>query len=366
MNTPQNRKKVAIVVFATDAKGEVFQEDTHTIAIGRTWAHIRLRRALEPGAIAIIFNKESGNQAEFVMESRPADHEARLRLRDYTVDVWDMDTGEADEHAPDLRPQMHLECARCATLEIVGLEEYQIEALEKTGRLQRYCPECATDTEWSRPGEAKAQPAVSPPPAVAAAPVPAADPPPKAPAAPASTSAPPKPAVAPPAPAKPPAPRAAPTHSRPVPPAAMPPASRPVPPAAMPPAAARPVPPPPVPAAPAPPSAPPPVASPQMPQAPHAAPELNGAERRTSRRIYIKTRARIRRASASSAEVVEPVNVSRGGICFRSRASYDLDEVIWVAMHFREDEGDPLETPSRIVRVSPGADQGRSYGVQFL
>ena len=97
---------------------------------------------------------------------------------------------------------------------------------------------------------------------------------------------------------------------------------------------------------------------------PSAEPEIPWSERRTARRIYVRTQARIRRPSSS--EVVAPVNVSRGGIGFESRASYELDEVIWVAMHFREG-AEHLETPSRIVRVSPGAKGDRySYGVKFV
>ena len=94
-----------------------------------------------------------------------------------------------------------------------------------------------------------------------------------------------------------------------------------------------------------------------------AEPEIPWSERRTARRIYVRTQARVRRPSSS--EVVAPVNVSRGGICFESRASYELGEVVWVAMHFRED-AQHLETPSRIVRVSPGAKgDAYSYGVKF-
>ena len=77
----------------------------------------------------------------------------------------------------------------------------------------------------------------------------------------------------------------------------------------------------------------------------------------------MRTQARVRRPTSS--EVVAPVNVSRGGICFESRSSYELDEVVWVAMHFHEG-AEHLETPSRIVRVSPGAKgDAYSYGVKF-
>ncbi len=77
----------------------------------------------------------------------------------------------------------------------------------------------------------------------------------------------------------------------------------------------------------------------------------------------MKTTARIRRATTQGTEIVAPVNVSRGGIAYESRLSYELEEVIFVAMHYREG-GELLETPGRIVRVSPGG-QNFGYGVRF-
>jgi len=114
---------------------------------------------------------------------------------------------------------------------------------------------------------------------------------------------------------------------------------------------------------------PPPAATPQpQPEASLTEQLLHAGqpvpERRASKRIFIKTRARIRRAS--SAEIVEPINVSRGGICFQSRASYELDEVVWVAMHYRDGDSHPMETTSRVVRISRGApNQPPAYGISF-
>ncbi len=115
------------------------------------------------------------------------------------------------------------------------------------------------------------------------------------------------------------------------------------------------------PPAPEPPPPPPPAPEPAAPAAPEA-PVLTGAERRTSKRIQMKTTARIRRASGGM-EVLAPQNVSRGGIAFTSRGSYELDEAIFVAMHYRPG-GEVLETPGVIVRVSQ-QKAGFGYGVRF-
>lgn len=90
--------------------------------------------------------------------------------------------------------------------------------------------------------------------------------------------------------------------------------------------------------------------------------EPTGAERRTSRRIQMKTKIRVRYSNA--AEIVEPINVSKGGISFESLRSYALHEIIFVTMHYQP-ETDQMETRSIIVRAAPKQDV-TSYGVKFL
>jgi hypothetical protein len=119
-------------------------------------------------------------------------------------------------------------------------------------------------------------------------------------------------------------------------------------------------------------------AAPSAPIAPPAAPlavpaggeaPAEGAERRRSRRIQMRTRARIRRQSDGSAEVLEPVNVSRGGIGFRSSRLYALHEKISVNMHFQpnQPESEISESRGMIVRaVAETGTQLYSYGVKFL
>lgn len=115
----------------------------------------------------------------------------------------------------------------------------------------------------------------------------------------------------------------------------------------------------------------PPIVPPAAPSAAPAAGEvpLEGAERRTARRIQMRTRARIRRESDGTAEVLEPVNVSRGGIGFRSSRLYALHEKISVNMHYqpKQPESDISESRGMIVRaVAEAGTQSYSYGVKFL
>jgi len=100
--------------------------------------------------------------------------------------------------------------------------------------------------------------------------------------------------------------------------------------------------------------------------APVAVPELTGKERRTSRRIQMKTRARVRRESDNLTEILEPVNVSRGGIGFLSPKRFALHETVWITMHYQADSTE-METKAIIVRAAPiAASVDFSYGVKFL
>ena len=87
-------------------------------------------------------------------------------------------------------------------------------------------------------------------------------------------------------------------------------------------------------------------------------------DRRTTRRLHVRTRARIRRPDL--VEILEPINVSRRGLCFESDYSYELNSMVWVALHYQEDMPDLLETPSRVVRIIPRENGAPvRYGVHF-
>lgn len=87
-----------------------------------------------------------------------------------------------------------------------------------------------------------------------------------------------------------------------------------------------------------------------------------GAERRTSRRIQMKTKIRVRYGKAM--ELIEPINVSKGGVGFESDRTYPLHEIVFVTMHYQPGT-DQMETRSIIVRAAP-KEEVTSYGVKFL
>ena len=154
MAEKEHEQRIPVQVLRDDPQGG-FQEDTVTTVVSRIWVRVRLRHNLDPGADVVVLNKQNGYHAEFLMDSKPAPHEAKLLLRDHSVDIWQLDFGLPPEPAPDLRRRMHLVCVACQTRETVAIEEYEIEKLERTGRLSRNCPQCAADTEWEKESVAR-------------------------------------------------------------------------------------------------------------------------------------------------------------------------------------------------------------------
>jgi len=310
-------EKIPITVYGSDTKGEMFVEDTTTVLLAREYILVPIRKRIPPGSEVIVFNKTNGNQAEFLVEEQDGAGVYRARLRDLSVDVWERDFGTVPDPIPDLRPRLHLICKNCGTQESVRLEPEDYAQAVAGEVLWRHCAQCVEETDWQaadwlaeqrrlaevRREEQRLAATLAAPSAIHAAPLPIATPP----------------QPHPPAPAAPPPPPPAP-EPEPVPPE------------------------------------PPPAAERAKPA------EINWAERRSSRRIQMKTRARVRRPDNRS-EIVAPLNVSRGGIAFESTQKYSLDDRIQVALHYREGE-QALETLGSIVRVS-SRGQTAEYGVKF-
>lgn len=91
-------------------------------------------------------------------------------------------------------------------------------------------------------------------------------------------------------------------------------------------------------------------------------------DNRRGRRIQLRTLIRVRRESGTQAEVLQPVDVSRGGVSFQSVQEYKVSEVVYIALHYNPKQpNDALETGARIVRIERLPQwEAFEYGVQFL
>jgi Tfp pilus assembly protein PilZ len=86
-------------------------------------------------------------------------------------------------------------------------------------------------------------------------------------------------------------------------------------------------------------------------------------ERRKTRRLQLSMRLQVRKA-AGQTEIVQTMDVSRGGICFFSKQAYAVGEQVSIILPFGQEKA-PVETPGRVVwvREAPG---GALYGVTYV
>ncbi len=93
-----------------------------------------------------------------------------------------------------------------------------------------------------------------------------------------------------------------------------------------------------------------------------ASTSLGHDERRKTRRMRLTMRVQLSRANGNR-ETVQTLDVSKGGLCFRSKEAYEVGERISFLLPHRQDKG-PAETKGLIVRSSRLAG-GWLYGVAF-
>ena len=89
---------------------------------------------------------------------------------------------------------------------------------------------------------------------------------------------------------------------------------------------------------------------------------------RTRQRIRIELLARIRQISGSrsNSEITRTLDVSRNGLLFRTRESYDAAKPVWVTMPFVENAlAQDLEFPASVVRMLPQRDGSHEIALQF-
>ena len=93
-------------------------------------------------------------------------------------------------------------------------------------------------------------------------------------------------------------------------------------------------------------------------------PVATGIKRRRSRRITMRKAKACMDMPGSKPEVVELINVSRGGICFRSQSIYPVGASIKVAAPYTEGSTN-LFVSGRIVRVQRDSWGDGVYGVEY-
>lgn len=148
-------KAVPILLIGSDSEGRVFTEQTRTVVLSQHGAGVVSRHKLSAEEELVVRSLESGQEAEarIVGEIASDDsiHTYGLAFIDESLDFWK----EEFPPAPPLeeRPlELILECGGCGAEVTLLNGDYEFDVCAIHGGLVKYCPDCGFPTVWRKRG----------------------------------------------------------------------------------------------------------------------------------------------------------------------------------------------------------------------
>lgn len=157
METPKKRRsdrisvQLPIIVSGVDALGKDFVESARTIVIARYGAKIlsqhKLAPQLEITIRCLMTDEESDARVVGQVGQDPEGIYYGLELLNQEVDLWGVEFPPIEESATAIG-RVLLQCIRCQRRELVYLNEFDAEVLERSRSLWRHCKRCADTNLW--------------------------------------------------------------------------------------------------------------------------------------------------------------------------------------------------------------------------
>jgi PilZ domain len=147
-------KSVAILLIGSDEEGRVFSEDTRTVILSLHGAGIVSNHKLIAEQELILRSMESNREAEIRVVGEIGSQDGRytygVAFLDDELDFWKMDFPAPP--SPTERPlELVLECGSCGETVTLLNGDYEFDVCAIHGGLVRYCTECGFATVWKRP-----------------------------------------------------------------------------------------------------------------------------------------------------------------------------------------------------------------------
>lgn len=157
VETPRRRRsdrvsvQLPIVISGTDALGEDFVESARTIVIARYGAKILCQHKLAPQLEITIHCLMTGEESDvrivgFVRAGSEGIYYG-VEILDQEVNLWGVEFPPIEESEAAIGRAL-LECTRCRRRELVYLNEFEAEVLERSASLWRHCKRCADTNLW--------------------------------------------------------------------------------------------------------------------------------------------------------------------------------------------------------------------------
>jgi len=147
-------KSVPILLMGSDAEGRIFSEDTHTVILSLHGAGIVSTQKLIAEEELILRSKETNLEAEIRVVGEIGSEDGRFTYGVAFLDD-DLDFWKLEFPAPPLpteRPvELLLGCGSCGATVTLLNGDYEFDVCAIHGGLVRYCTECGFATVWRRP-----------------------------------------------------------------------------------------------------------------------------------------------------------------------------------------------------------------------
>jgi hypothetical protein len=146
-------RRIAILLFGYDEEGHTFSERTHTVVLSRHGAGILSTHRFTPEQELILRVEETNREAEVRVVGEIATdgnlHTYGVAFLNKNLDFWQTDFPQ--QAVSDVRPSaLPLECGACGARIEVAHGEFEYDIGQIHGGLTRHCPQCGTLTVWRR------------------------------------------------------------------------------------------------------------------------------------------------------------------------------------------------------------------------
>jgi PilZ domain len=158
-------KSVPIRLIGSDAQGRLFSENTHTVMLSLHGAGIVSRHKLIAEQELILRSLESNQETDIrivgEIGAEDGNYTYGVAFLDVDLDFWQVDFPGLPSQAE--RPlELVLECGSCGDTVRLLNGDYEFDVCAIHGGLVRYCTECGFATVWKRPEAGRAPRTVAP------------------------------------------------------------------------------------------------------------------------------------------------------------------------------------------------------------
>jgi hypothetical protein len=147
-------KSVPILLIGSDAEGRVFTEETHTVVLSLHGAGIVSTNKMIAEQELVLRSRESNTETEIRIVGEIGSQDGRytygVEFLNDELDFWQMDF-PAPPSATQRPLELVLECGSCGDTVTLLNGDYEFDVCAIHGGLVRYCTDCGYATVWKRP-----------------------------------------------------------------------------------------------------------------------------------------------------------------------------------------------------------------------